>query len=67
LINARFVLVTEVACASKDHGNTMLIGGDDDFLITHTATGLNHAACTCRNHDIQAIPKRKEGIASNRR
>jgi hypothetical protein len=52
LINARFVLVTEVACASEDHGNAMLIGGGDDFIIAHAATGLNRAACTCSNHDI---------------
>jgi hypothetical protein len=65
LINSYFVLVTEVAYAGEDHRNTMLIGGGDDFLIAHTASRLNRAACTCRNHDIQAIPKRKEGVAGN--
>jgi hypothetical protein len=64
-INARFVLVTEVAGAGEDHCNAMLIGSGNDFLIAHAATWLNRAACTCSNHDIEAIPERKEGIAGN--
>jgi hypothetical protein len=28
-------LVTEMSHASEDHCNAMLIGGGDDFVITH--------------------------------
>jgi hypothetical protein len=64
-INARFVLVTEVACASEDHRNTMLIGSSNDFFIAHAATRLNRAACAGRNDHIQAIAKREKRIAGN--
>jgi hypothetical protein len=63
--NARFVLVTEMACASEDHRNPMLIGGGDDFLVAHAATGLNRAGRPCSNNDIEAIPKWEKSIAGN--
>ena len=28
-------LMTEVAGTGKDHGQTMLVGGGDDFLVAH--------------------------------
>jgi hypothetical protein len=36
-------LMAEMARASKNHGNTMLIGGRDNLIIPHAATGLNNA------------------------
>jgi hypothetical protein len=65
LINARFVLVTEVACAGEDHCDAMLIGGGNDFLIAHAATRLNCAGRACSNNDIEAIPKWEKGVAGN--
>jgi len=34
--------VPEVSDAGKDHGNSMLISGFNNFTIPHGTTGLNH-------------------------
>ncbi|VFS46767.1 Uncharacterised protein [Budvicia aquatica] len=35
--------MTEVAHVSKDHGNSMLISGSDNFIITNRTAWLNYA------------------------
>jgi hypothetical protein len=37
--------MAEMTDASKDHRNLMLISRCNDFIITHTSTWLNGAAC----------------------
>src|SRR5690554_1670822 len=56
------VLVTEMAHASEDHGQAMLVGGIDHFLIAHGATRLVHCGDTGCCGGIDAITEGEEGI-----
>jgi hypothetical protein len=47
--------MTEMACASKNHRNAMLVCSCNDLVITHAATWLNGAACTTVDDNIQTI------------
>lgn len=44
--------MAKMAHTCKHHSNATLIGGIDNFLVTHATTRLNDAACTCIGNDI---------------
>ena len=56
-----------MAHAGKDHGNAMLIGGGYNFVVAHTAAGLNNGADTHLGGLIQAITEGQEGLRGHRR
>jgi hypothetical protein len=41
--------VTEVPDAREDHRNIVLVGGIDDFLVTHRTARLNDGRSTSGN------------------
>jgi len=59
--------VTEVACAGQDHGNSTLVGGGNDFVITHAAAGLNHAGGARFGNHIQTIAEGEESVGRDSR
>jgi hypothetical protein len=44
--------VTEVSCASENHGNPVFISSGNDFFIAHTAAWLNGAAGATIHYDV---------------
>jgi hypothetical protein len=44
--------MAEVACTSENHGDAMLIGCSNDFIVTHTTPWLNSATRTRTYYDI---------------
>jgi hypothetical protein len=44
--------MTEVTGTGEDHGDAMFISCRNDFIITHTSSGLDSAACTTIDNDI---------------
>ena len=48
-------------------GSQALVGGGNDFVITHAAAGLNHAGGACFGNYIQTITEGEESVGRNRR
>jgi len=55
-------LVTEMTHVREDHRHAMFVGGVDDFLIAHGATGLDHTGDSGSRSGINAIAEREECI-----
>ncbi len=58
-------LMPEVAHAAEHHGHTALVGGGDDLVVAHGATGLDDAGGALVHHHIQAVTEREEGVAGD--
>ena len=57
--------MAKMACTSDNHGKAMFVGGRNDFLVPHRATGLNHCLGAGFGQDIDAVAEREECIGSN--
>lgn len=55
-------LVSKMSHTGKYHGNAMLIGGFDDFFITHRATGLDNALNASVGGVVDAVSKWEKGV-----
>ena len=58
-----FSSMSKVANAGEDHGQAMLVGGVNDFLVTDGATWLNDGLDTAGCDFFHIIGKGEEGIA----
>src|SRR5690554_5057787 len=56
-----------MAHAGEDHGDAVLVGGVDDFLVTHGTAGLNHGGNTGFGGGINTIAEREERIRGHHR
>jgi hypothetical protein len=59
LVNAS---VAEVPIAGEYHRDAALVGCGNDFVVTHTAAGLDHRDRAGVDHNIEAISEREERI-----
>ena len=59
--------MAEVAHATEHHGYTTLVGGVNDFVVAHGATGLDNAGGACIDHHIEAVAEGEERVARHHR
>ena len=52
----------EVAGAGEHHGDVVLVGGLDRFVVADGAAGLNDRRCTHFGGGVNRVTERKEGI-----
>ena len=52
----------EVAPAGEKHRDTVFIGGLDDLIIPHRASGLDDRYGPRFDRGIEPVPERKEGV-----
>ena len=48
-----------MAHAGEHHGNTVLVGGIDDFLVAHRAARLDHGGDADLGRLVEAVAERK--------
>src|SRR5690554_4292400 len=56
-----------MAHAGEDHGNAMLVGGIDHFLVAHGTARLDHCGDTGSGGGIDAVAEREESIGGHHR
>src|SRR5690554_4103376 len=56
-----------MAHAGEDHGNAMLVGGVDHFLVAHGTARLDHCGDTGSGGGIDAVAEREESIGGHHR
>src|SRR6478735_4151568 len=61
------ILVAEVAHASEDHGDAMLVRSRNHLFVTHGAARLDDGRSTRGDRREQAVGKRQEGFGGNSR
>src|SRR5690554_149519 len=54
-----------MAHAGEDHGNAMLVGGVDHFLVAHGTVRLDHCGDTGSGGGIDAVAEREESIGGH--
>ena len=57
--------MTEVAHVSKDHGNSMLISGSDNFIITNRTAWLNYAGNAYGSSGVNTVTEWEKGVRSH--
>src|SRR6185369_13365871 len=61
------LLVAEVTVAGEHHGQAMLVGGGDDFLVAHRTARLDDGLGTGFSHHVDAVAEREEGVRGDDR
>lgn len=54
--------MAEMTHTGEHHGNIVLIGSGNDFLVAHGTAGLYDGGDACFIRSIDAIAEREEGI-----
>ena len=54
--------MAEMAHAGEDHGDAVLIGGVNHFLVAHGPAGLDDRGDTGLGGRIDTVPEREEGV-----
>ena len=59
--------MTEMAGAGNDHGDTMFVGGGDNFFVAHRAAGLDDGFGAGFGEYVDAVTEGEEGVRSDDR
>lgn len=57
--------VTEVAHVGEQHAHAVFVGGVDNLLIAHRATGLDDAGDTGGSRGVDTVAEREEGVGGH--
>ena len=54
--------MAKVPDSGEDHGQAETVGGGDDVIVFHGATGLDDGGCAGSGDSFKSIRERKEGV-----
>ena len=57
----------EVPHAGEHHGDAMLVGGGDDFVVAHGTARLDYRRDAGGGGVVEAVAEREEGVAGHHR
>src|SRR5690606_7420890 len=58
-------LVAEMPEAGEYHGDVVLVGRGDHFLVTHRAAGLDHRGGASLGEHVEAVSERERGVGGD--